>query len=89
MTNKELDRVEHYFRSLMSMELGDSRLETKNQIAHILRNQAEKQREIEKEAQSMVFGLLKEIRRLREENQRLREANEDLEYELYCWEYGV
>ena len=76
MTNEELDRVEHYFRSLMSMKLGDSRLETKNQIAHILRNQVEKQRVIEKEAQSMVFGLLKEIRRLQEENQRLKEAYE-------------
>ena len=76
MTNEELDRVEHYFRSLMSMKLGDSRLETKSQIAHILRNQVEKQRVIEKEAQSMVFGLLKEIRRLQEENQRFKETYE-------------
>ena len=37
MTNEELDKVEHYFRSLMALKLADLRFETKNQIRDILK----------------------------------------------------
>lgn len=76
MTNEELDRVEHYFRSLMGVKLGDLRFETKNQITNILKKDIEKHGAIVNEAYSMVSELLKEIRRLQEENQRLKEAHE-------------
>jgi len=76
MTNEELDKVEHYFRSLMALKLADLRFETKNQIRDILKKEIEKHGAIVNEAYSMVSELMKEIRRLQEENQRLKEAYE-------------
>jgi len=39
--------------------------------------------------QSLGKEAIAEIRRLQEENQKLREANEDLEFEVYGWKYGI
>ena len=76
MTNEELDKVEHYFRSLMALKLADLRFETKNQIRDILKKEIEKHGAIVNEAYSMVSELMKEIRRLQEQNRRLKEAYE-------------